>query len=304
MFCFKCGTENNDNVKFCSNCGSDISSNKVPASQQNVPVDYEIGLLGIPLFGVVALVFWISNLSLIEGVSDKLMMTGILVVISTACLVALEVSKNSNKDNEEIGTPIYWMLCIVALWVVMLPEYLKRRAVFGLKNRLPLGVVLTLIFTYYFVTLNIATNEKKEEIRNHVTEFNQQLENIKKEFSGDTLNQVEPEASEENALQSKNEDAPFVLPPSNMATRQTNPSFDCNKASTNVEKLICSSEDLAFLDINVSQIYFDKLSKMTDDNEKMQFRMIQVAWKKERDKCGDIACLTNSYNKRFDELTK
>jgi hypothetical protein len=181
MFCNKCGTELGANTKSCLICN--VSLEKTTNSSMSEKTDYEIGLLGIPLFGIIALVFWVSNLSLIEGIADKLLLTGIFVVISTALLVAIEVSKNSNKGDQEIGTPIYWMFCVALLWIVLFPEYLRKRAVFGLKNRLALGVVLTLFFTYYFVSLSIAVNERKEEIRGDFESLRKQSEQSVKEFN-------------------------------------------------------------------------------------------------------------------------
>lgn len=76
-------------------------------------------------------------------------------------------------------------------------------------------------------------------------------------------------------------------------------SFDCAKAGTRVEKLICSEAGVAELDVAVSQRY---KSAMTMADDKAFYRQDQRNWIKERNQCGDIQCLVESHHDRIEQL--
>jgi len=89
--------------------------------------------------------------------------------------------------------------------------------------------------------------------------------------------------------------APAVQQPS-----QNGPSFNCAKASTNVEHLICNSATVSGLDTDLSDTYKEALS-MTADNKWIKDE--QVEWNKNvRNSCQDEACLIKAYEERIDEL--
>ena len=74
-------------------------------------------------------------------------------------------------------------------------------------------------------------------------------------------------------------------------------SFDCAKAKTNVEKMICSDPELSLLDENLSQV-FNKALKIS--KYKNALKTQQLMWLKERNKCDDdIDCVINSYRDRL-----
>lgn len=78
------------------------------------------------------------------------------------------------------------------------------------------------------------------------------------------------------------------------------PSFNCSKASTTVERLICSSPQLAEQDNTLVGYYKDALG-ITDDNGWLKEE--QIDWiKNVRNRCQDEACLTKAYEQRIDEL--
>jgi uncharacterized protein/Tfp pilus assembly protein PilZ len=78
-------------------------------------------------------------------------------------------------------------------------------------------------------------------------------------------------------------------------------SFDCAKAKTNVEKMICSDAELSALDENLSKAFKEAL-KSTDDKE--QLKKEQFAWMKERDKCKSNECLQEHYNNQIQTLSQ
>ncbi len=74
-------------------------------------------------------------------------------------------------------------------------------------------------------------------------------------------------------------------------------SFDCTKATTKVEKMICQDTELSQLDEKLSQIYssFTLLTK--------EIKTDQRAWMKKRNTCQDTNCIKEAYTKRVEELT-
>lgn len=80
------------------------------------------------------------------------------------------------------------------------------------------------------------------------------------------------------------------------------PSFDCAKASTGPERLICSSPQLAEADVRMSQAFRAAMSSTPD---KESLRSAQNVWRKSRrDACSDVSCMLSAYKSREIELTK
>jgi len=80
------------------------------------------------------------------------------------------------------------------------------------------------------------------------------------------------------------------------------PSFDCGKASTESERLICSNNDLAKADIQLAHAYKDAINKATD---KSALRSEQNRWlKNERDTCTDVNRMLYVYQVRIVQLSK
>jgi len=75
------------------------------------------------------------------------------------------------------------------------------------------------------------------------------------------------------------------------------PSFDCRKATTTVEKLVCNSPDLSKLDVSLAETYKEAVSK------DRSIRDDQRAWNAEKNKCTDADCLKATYEDRISELT-
>ncbi len=80
------------------------------------------------------------------------------------------------------------------------------------------------------------------------------------------------------------------------------PSFDCSKASTSAERLVCTSRELSDADLRMAQAYKAAMSKAADRDS---LRDAQVAWRKnERDVCADVACMLAAYQNRMARLTR
>lgn len=78
------------------------------------------------------------------------------------------------------------------------------------------------------------------------------------------------------------------------------PSFDCVKASTQIEKTICTDEKLSLLDVTLAYNYESIKSSMK--NERLS--VDQRTWLKQRNTCTTAECLIDAYTRRIDELCK
>lgn len=85
----------------------------------------------------------------------------------------------------------------------------------------------------------------------------------------------------------------------------TTPSFDCAKAGSQAEKLVCSDESLAALDRRLADRY-RRLSEELRAEESSRLRATQRGWIKGRDDCwksDDLsACVRDAYHDRLIEL--
>jgi len=76
-------------------------------------------------------------------------------------------------------------------------------------------------------------------------------------------------------------------------------SFDCAKASTLVENVICSDSEISTLDETLSSSYRDALA---DANHANNIKIDQRNWLKKRNSCKDKACLQGMYEQRINDL--
>lgn len=83
------------------------------------------------------------------------------------------------------------------------------------------------------------------------------------------------------------------------------PSFDCAKAASQVEKLICSDSELANLDRSLSNLY-SALLEHTPASGQKHLKAEQRGWIKGRDDCWKSEdlhrCVKDEYEARIKEL--
>ena len=78
------------------------------------------------------------------------------------------------------------------------------------------------------------------------------------------------------------------------------PSFDCGKASSQVERSICRSTTLAALDRRLATAYAAALSGGTDDPALV--KQLQAGFLRERNKCATDSCIADTYRARINQL--
>lgn len=82
------------------------------------------------------------------------------------------------------------------------------------------------------------------------------------------------------------------------------PSFDCSKAGTNVELMICKSSDLSKADAEMALLYKTAHSAALKkpDQERWAFEDQSAHWLQRRNKCSDEACIRALYVERATDL--
>lgn len=80
------------------------------------------------------------------------------------------------------------------------------------------------------------------------------------------------------------------------------PSFDCSKATTVVEKLICNEQSLGKLDGALADNYKIMMAADIGDGARADLKLTQKQWLGNRNECTDSQCLANAYIVRIDEI--
>jgi len=93
--------------------------------------------------------------------------------------------------------------------------------------------------------------------------------------------------------------APASGTPAIAQTEAVKPSFDCNKASTTAEKLVCSNNELAKLDVQLSDRYKTARAKAKDGDK---LKADQKSWIKLVGQCKDESCVRQAYQMRLSQL--
>jgi uncharacterized protein len=76
--------------------------------------------------------------------------------------------------------------------------------------------------------------------------------------------------------------------------------FDCNKASTFVEKVICSDSRLTSMDDQLGRLYKDALAASSNI---AALKTEQKAWLSSRNQCKDSDCIMKAYTDRISALS-
>lgn len=79
-------------------------------------------------------------------------------------------------------------------------------------------------------------------------------------------------------------------------------SFDCTKAGTQVEKLICSTAVLGELDVALSTNYKNIRASNIGDSAGADLLQTQREWMRQRNTCSSADCIERIYRKRLDEI--
>lgn len=75
-------------------------------------------------------------------------------------------------------------------------------------------------------------------------------------------------------------------------------SYDCQKAGSAVEKMICNEQELSIKDSYLSLLY----NQLSNTASSSQLTESQKQWLKERNRCQSPSCLANAYDQRINAL--
>ena len=104
------------------------------------------------------------------------------------------------------------------------------------------------------------------------------------------------------ASQSRQEAATLPKPPDLSVTAPPGPSFDCAKARSMVEKMICSDAELARLDRELGRVYARAKNAATDSAAFRRHNSEE--WHRREATCRDRECLLRWYANRYDQLMR
>ena len=77
-------------------------------------------------------------------------------------------------------------------------------------------------------------------------------------------------------------------------------SFDCAKAGTKVEHLICDDPEISKLDDELGVAYKTALQ---DEKQADYIKYVQKQWMKDRNECADVGCVKRAYEERLTTLS-
>lgn len=83
--------------------------------------------------------------------------------------------------------------------------------------------------------------------------------------------------------------------------RAATPSFNCRYARSRSERLVCGSDRLAALDREMSSQFYSALDR-GDGRVRADLRRTRDRFLRDRDRCGDAACVEQAYIDRMEEI--
>jgi len=92
----------------------------------------------------------------------------------------------------------------------------------------------------------------------------------------------------------------LLVPCSVLMTPAQAATFDCNKASSFVEKAICSDSRLTSMDDQLGRLYKEAL---TESSNSEAVKTEQKAWLSSRNQCKDSDCIMKAYTDRISALS-
>lgn len=90
-----------------------------------------------------------------------------------------------------------------------------------------------------------------------------------------------------------------AAPPPGVRAQSARPSFDCSKARSRIDKLVCANAELAALDRRVAELFELAMSQAPDAGD---IKRAQRRWLRDRNDCQDAACMRSQYEQRIRAL--
>lgn len=175
----------------CRYCQSLLTEARVTgsATTRDAGDQYGVPLLLIPVVATLLIVFWIGQMSLIQGPGSNLALIGISTVVGTAALIYLEAHKVGAGGSKDLGphgkprtNPTTWFVASLLLWFVTYPVWMYQRGSYRLRNRAVAASLVTLIFVASYLSMSSAISTQQQEIESTFDEMGEQLEDLGEPF--------------------------------------------------------------------------------------------------------------------------
>lgn len=294
MICDACGTENPDIALFCKECGkpktASAQGTTVPisamASAQPGPMDSTVpipdgvkgwswGAFFLNWIWAIGNKTWIGLLALIPYVN-----IGIAIWLG---IKGREMAwKNKPWDSLEHFNRVQ-----------------KKWSMWGVICAVTFSVIaLAVLGVMVYQQQSQKSDIEDPELRRQFEEALSAPVNIG-EHTSPTPQEPSQPASHASTIEQNPIDTPLVQE----AEPSFSPSFDCLKASTGPERLICSHRELAVLDVELMQVYQQLYSDYPSKTEKDSLRKEQNEWRtSKRDACATTDCIAQAYAERIEDL--
>ena len=327
-FCNKCGTQHQDGAQFCPNCGNTLAPKSGNATQSehigttgnnNTPALWNPkaavwwSLLFFPLGPILHFLNWEALGKKKEAKEAK----KFFIIFCVFCVILAFIPadyarylscgmfcawgmwgwgwfmKRGIKIAEEKGKPTLGMTGKGQM------EYVAEKYGTEYKRKswlAPLAISFGILIVWCI--LGVAIESLYEEI------------GISSQYIEDDDARIEPAEAEAAARAVADSIAAVVRaePAKTTANQPSNkvckPSFDCKKASTTAEKLICFGETcevLASLDKKMSEVY-KNAKTYYKGYESEELLKAQKKFVKDRDDCSNAICVENMYKSRISFL--
>lgn len=191
----------------------------------------------------------------------------------------------------------------------------QKRKQKSLLSKVIIGFVLILIAIYIFTDTDKTQNEvvsnsqpktqspiqqsEKKVLENsqRANVVSENKPNLQRELKTPT-NETKAQAS---AVNETTNEAQAQSINANSSQSRVKPSFDCSKASTNAEKLVCSDDELAILDLKLANAYKNARNS-ADAAGKKKILEEQKIWLKAYNFCNDKDCVKQNLEQRIQAL--
>ncbi|MDB6140880.1 MAG: hypothetical protein JWO94_3952 [Verrucomicrobiaceae bacterium] len=140
------------------------------------PASETLGMIALllPLVGALLNIFWVANMSLLQGPGSSLNMIMVLVVVGSAVLIGVEATQlgiGGPTDSrvlagKRVTGPVGWAAFTLFMWLFGFPGYMYFRSKFGMKNMFAGAIAATIFFLGTVFVMNAAIESKMSEIEN------------------------------------------------------------------------------------------------------------------------------------------
>lgn len=204
--CPHCAEAMQPDDSLCRKCGSLHDSaprNSSRTKPSNGSADYGTLLLAAPFIATLLIWFWVSGMNLFQSPGSTLGLILVSTVLGTAGIASLEASKLGMQSDRDKGTynATAWFFIMSLLWIVGYPAYLLKRKHYGLRNLMPMGMLVGCIFIGSWFAMNYAIESKKEEIRASMEQAQNSLRELQERTQQDFARiQQQAEARQRQAM--------------------------------------------------------------------------------------------------------